>query len=224
MRDFEVIAFDIDGTLYPSWRLNLIIIPYVISHLSFFRHYRKVRQILHRTAPLPDFFEYQARLLSEEMKITVDDAKNLIEKYVYQGLKPFFEKIPSFKYVQEAFKNLKNAGYRLALLSDFPPEQKGNIWNLRDYCEVAFGTESLGALKPSKYSFGVLAMKLKVKPEKILYVGNSLRYDVKGAKNAGMKTAIILPFFRRLFRLKFKEADINFGSYRELEKIILEKK
>ena len=110
MRDFEVIAFDIDGTLYPSWRLNLIIIPYVISHLSFFRHYRKVRQILHRTAPLPDFFEYQARLLSEEMKITVDDAKNLIEKYVYQGLKPFFEKIPSFKYVQEAFKNLKNAG------------------------------------------------------------------------------------------------------------------
>ena len=40
----------------------------------------------------------------------------------------------------------------------------------------------------------------------------------------GMKTAIILPFFRRLFGLKFKEADINFGSYRELEKIILEKK
>ena len=224
MRDFEVIAFDIDGTLYPSWRLNLIIIPYVISHLFFFRHYQKVRRILHRTAPLPDFFEYQARLLAEEMKISIEDAKNQIEKYVYQGLKPFFEKIPSFKYVQEAFKNFRNAGYRLALLSDFPPEQKGNIWNLLDYCEVAYGTEALGALKPSKYSFGILAMKLNVQPEKILYVGNSLRYDVRGAKNAGMKTAIILPFFRRLFRLKFKEADINFGSYRELEKIILEKK
>ena len=224
MRDFEVIAFDIDGTLYPSWRLNLIIIPYALYHLKFFLHFRKVRKILHRTAPLSDFYEYQARLLALEMNLTNEEAKAKIEKIIYTGLKPFFEKIPSFRYTLETFQKLKEAGYRLVLLSDFPPEQKGSVWGLKEYCELSLGTEMIGAMKPSKYPFGIMSMALKVPPEKILYVGNSLKFDVRGAKNAGMKSAIILPFFRRLFRLKYKEADICFGNYKEFQKIILEKK
>ena len=224
MRDFEVIAFDIDGTLYPSWRLNLIIIPYVLRHLKFFWHFSKVRKILHRTAPLSDFYEYQARLLALEMNLTNGEAKAKIEKFIYNGLKPFFEKIPSFTHIRETFQKLKESGYRLALLSDFPPEQKGNIWGLKDYCELSLGTEMIGAMKPSKYPFGIMSMALKVPPEKILYVGNSLKFDVRGAKNAGMKTAIILPFFRRIFHLKYREADICFGNYKEFQKIILEKK
>lgn len=224
MRDFDAIAFDIDGTLYPAWKLNIIIIPYVISHLKFFRHFQNVRKIMHKTAPLSDFFEYQARLLAEEMNISVESAKAQIEKYVYQGLKPFFKRFSSFSHTLETFRKFKEAGYKLALLSDFPPDQKGDVWGLREYCDVALGTEETGALKPSKYPFGIMAMKLNVAPEKILYVGNSLKYDVHGAKNAGMKTAIILPFLKRLFHKEYSEADINFGSYRELQKIVLEQK
>ncbi len=179
---------------------------------------------MHRTAPLSDFFEYQARLLAEEMNLTSVEAKAKMEKYIYNGLRPFFKWVPSFKGVYETFKKLREAGYRLAMLSDFPPEQKGKIWGLKDFCELVLGTESIGALKPSKYPFGIMSMALNVAPEKILYVGNSLKYDVRGARNAGMRTAIILPFFRRLFKLKYPEADICFGSYKEFQEIILEKK
>ena len=217
----SVIAFDIDGTLYPSLKFYLRIIPYFLQHISFFQKFNSVRKVLHKTAPLPDFYEYQARLLAEKKQIPVQQAKDQIQRYVYDGLKPYFEKIKSFDYVLESFKRLKEAGYRLALLSDFPPSQKGETWGVLPYCELVLGSEECGALKPSKYPFGILAQKLGVMPEEILYVGNSVKYDIIGAKKAGMKTAYILPFWRRLFSKPLKLADINFSNYRQFTDIML---
>lgn len=222
MKDYEVIAFDIDGTLYPAWRLNIYIFFYFFAHLSFFLHYNNVRKILHRTAPLPDLFEYQARLLAIEMKCSVAEAKEQIQHIVYDGLKPFFERIKPYRDVEETFRKLHEAGYKVAILSDFPPEQKGDLWGVLPYCSMVLGTEQIGALKPSKYPFIILAMALHVAPEKILYVGNSIRYDVEGAGNAGMKTAYLLPFWRRILHLRFRKADVCFESYRQLQDIVLQ--
>lgn len=221
MKDFEVIAFDIDGTLYPAWQLNIKLIPYVLAHLVFFLHYSKVRKILHNTAPLADLAEYQARLFAIEVNCTVAEAHKKINSLVYEGLKPFFQNLRPYKNVEETFRKFKEAGYRLALMSDFPPEQKGTIWGLIPYCDVILGTEKIGALKPSKYPFGVLANALNVAPEKILYVGNSIKYDVKGAKNAGMKTAYLLPLHKRIFHGSCRNADISFSNYRKLQDIVL---
>ena len=222
MKDFKVIGFDIDGTLYPAWRLNIRVLPYVIRHLPFFLHYRKVRKILHRTAPCPDLYEYQARLLALEMNITVADARELLRVYIYDGLKPFFEKIRPFSHVAETIRAFKAAGYKIVLLSDFPPEQKGAMWGIPGSCDMMLGTEQIGALKPSKYPFGIMAMALDVAPSKILYVGNSIKYDIKGARNAGMSTAYLLPWWKRLLHIRCPLADISFGTYRQLQKIVLE--
>ena len=222
MKDYEVIAFDIDGTLYPSWRLNIVVLPYFLSHLPFFLRLNAVRKTMRQSAPSPDFFEYQARLLAEKQRCTPAEAKAQIQTLIYDGLKPYFEKIKTFKYVEETFQKLKAAGYRIALLSDFPPEQKGSLWGLIPYCELMMGTEEIGALKPSKYPFGILAMKLKVTPDKILYVGNSKKYDVIGARNAGLKTAYLQPLWKRLLHIPCHEADISFGSYRQFQKLVLQ--
>ena len=218
----SVIAFDIDGTLYPSWALYLRVIPYFLRHLRFFLHYNKVRKQLHRTAPLADFYEYQGRLLAEELGCTIPHAKALIRFLVYDGLRRHFKKVKPFKGMKETIVALKDAGYRIAILSDFPPIQKGSLWGVLPLCELVLGSEELGALKPSKYPFGVMQQLLDVKPEQILYVGNSIRCDVRGAKNAGMKSAYILPLWRRLLHRPLKEADICFGSYRQLKDIVLQ--
>ncbi|HBG35762.1 MAG TPA: HAD family hydrolase, partial [Treponema sp.] len=63
MKEIKAIAFDIDGTLYPNWRLNIRVLPYFLKNIRFFLAFKKVRDILHQTAPLGDFFEYQAQLL-----------------------------------------------------------------------------------------------------------------------------------------------------------------
>jgi len=229
LKDIKVVAFDIDGTLYPDYRLYLKIGFYVLRNLKFYLHFGKVRKILHGTAPLADFYEYQARLLSEELNCSSVEAKQKIESIVYNGLTPFLEKTKPFAYVKETFEKLKEAGYRIALLSDFPPSQKGFTWGLLPYCDLVLGTEECGALKPSKYPFGILAMKLGVKCEEVLYVGNSIKYDVNGSKKAGMKSALIVSPVRRFLSSIFHKkengfgtgADILFTNYRQFLKSVL---
>lgn len=221
LENIKAVAFDIDGTLYPSSSLFFRMIPYVIKHLRFYLHYNKVRNILHRTAPLSDFYEYQARLFAEETGCSIEYARKEIKSVVYDGLKKFFKKIKPYKNVDETFKALKSKGFKIALLSDFPPEQKGDIWGLSSFCDLIVGSEEIGALKPSKYPFGVLSIKLGLPPEQILYVGNSVKYDLIGAKNAGMKTAIIAGKFKKIFNKKLKMADIVFSNYRQFMNILL---
>ena len=217
----KVIAFDIDGTLYPAYRLNVRIIGHFFSYMIEFLHFGLIRRQLRRTAPLGDLFEYQARLLGQSLKVDSETAKKILDDMAYTGLAKYFKDIKTYENVYETFEKLKQAGYRLALLSDFPPEQKGELWGLKPFCDKILSTEKIGALKPSKYPFGILAMELGVKPQEILYVGNSAKYDVMGAKNAGMKTAYLEPLWRRIFHKPLKAADLSFKNYRQLQEYAL---
>ena len=223
--EIDAIAFDIDGTLYSSARFYFRIAPYFLRHLSFFIQYNKARQILHRTAPLADFYEYQARLFDSikngDEKVENSKSKEKIQKIVYDGLKPYFAKTQPYKDVKDFFETAKAKGKKLALLSDFPPEQKDDVWGLAKLCDVVMGSESLGALKPSVYAFGQLAIKLGVPNERILYVGNSVKADIDGAKNAGMKAAYIQTGFSKIFNKCPSNADISFKNYRKLKEIVL---
>ncbi len=222
MNGIKAVAFDIDGTLYPDSRLVTRLVFYFFKNFKFFYHYNKVRHTLHRTAVLPDFFEYQARLLADSMHISVEEAHHKINSIVYEGLAPYFPKIKPFSHIEETLIAFQNAGLKLALMSDFPPEQKGDLWGFKKYFDVILGTEACGALKPSKYPFGVLAEKLELENHEILYVGNSIRSDIEGGNNAGMKTAYIMSFWRKIFNKKLRKANISFKTYRQLCKIVLQ--
>ncbi|MCM1321799.1 MAG: HAD family hydrolase [Bacteroides sp.] len=220
-KEIKAVAFDIDGTLYANWRLYILIWPHFLKNIRFFIAYQKVRSVLHRTAPLADFFEYQARLLAERIKTAPHEAKNLIDMHIYSGLKKYFARVKPFPHVEETFKKLKAAGCKIGILSDFPPEQKGDLWGLKKYCDVILGSESCGALKPSIYSFGQLVDALDTPPEHILYVGNSISADIIGAKNAGMQTAYLKPLFS-FFSCRKAAADISFRNYRQLQRFMLQ--
>ena len=221
-KDIQAVAFDIDGTLYPSWKLFIRMPFHVIKNFKLYVHFNKTRHVMHKTAPLADFYEYQARILAEISKLKSPRAKEIINEICYDGLKKFFKKVKPYPYVYECIKSMKDAGLKIGILSDFPPEQKGDVWGVRQYCSVVLGTEQLGALKPDPYSFLKMADELGVEPSRILYVGNSLKYDVRGSHNAGMKCAYLLPFWRRIFNKPLKEAEISFSNYRQLLNIVLE--
>ncbi len=213
--EIEAVAFDIDGTLYAQWQIHFRAIFHYITRPFFFLKYGLVRKEMHGFLPLENFYEVQAEKMAKRLKCSTEKAYEMLDKNVYSGLSKYFEKIPCEKDVPETFKKFKEAGLKIALLSDFPPEQKGEIWGLKKYCDVILGTENLGALKPDPFSFLKMAERLGVEPEKILFVGNSKKYDVKGAKNAKMKCA----YFGKH---KAKEADFSFSKYRQLQKFVLE--
>lgn len=175
---------------------------------------------MHNSDATPNFVQVQAIHMAEKLHCSPEEAEARLEKVIYKGLEKYFVNIKPCKGSVDFVKNLKKAGYKIALLSDFPPEQKGNIWGIKDLCDVVLGSEQAGALKPSEVPFRKLAEVLDLPPEQILYVGNNHKYDIVGAHNIGMKTAwIILPC---LFGKKSKVADITFCHYKELASIFFD--
>jgi putative hydrolase of the HAD superfamily len=120
---------------------------------------------------------------------------------------------------------LRKNGIKLGLLSDFPPEQKLKNLGIFEYWDAVVCSERAGYLKPDTAAFLELAKQMKAAPEQILYVGNSVSYDVAGAHKAGMKAALVraAPFFsgREKRPSSLREADFIFSRYRQLRDYVL---
>lgn len=220
--DIDAIAFDIDGTLYPQWALTVRAILRYVRYGEFFLHYGLTRHALHRLPPQKDFNKTQAEILGKKVGLSIDATKKKLDRIVYSGLSHYFRQIKPYKGAFEAIKAFKDAGFKLALLSDFPPEQKGDVWGIAPLCDCVLGTEELGALKPDPFPFKRLAQELGVPAKKILYVGNSIKFDVRGCHKVGMKSAYLLPWWRRFLHLPLRESEISFTDYCHLKKLVLD--
>lgn len=222
--DITAIGFDIDGTLYENWKLNVRVAPTVLRHLWFFINYSKTRKIMHTKENLPDFHKAQNQLMADLMHCSPEKAEQLQDKIVYSGMSKHFNKITPCKGAVELIKDLKAAGYKIALLSDFPPEQKGEIWGIKPYCDVILGTAETGALKPAALPFEKMAEALGVPANQILYVGNSMSKDVRGSMKAGMKSAWFASRRKCRYTQRAAKADFCFWNYEQLRKLLLKKK
>lgn len=212
----KAVGFDIDGTLYPNFSM------YVSSSSSFFCHPRlvyhfgKVRKEIRSSEYTGDFRETQAKLLSYSMNISQDKAADLIERQLYQRWVYSFKGVKPFKTVRPALLSLKREGLKMGALSDFPVEKKLDFLGLTDLMDIAFSSEETGYLKPHSAPFINMISKFGIKAEEILYVGNSYKYDILGAKKAGLRTA---HFVKK--PESDSQADYSFYSFLDLRDWIL---
>ncbi|MDR2662644.1 MAG: HAD family hydrolase [Treponema sp.] len=196
----KAVAFDLDGTLYPNYRLYCRLLLSFLVHPRFFYVFARVRHKLHRrelsgdpVPPVPgaSFYEVQAAMMGAILGRDPRQVREQAERLIYRCWEARFSRIRLFPHVRETLSLLRGAGLKLALLSDFPPARKVSLLGLEGFFDVLLSTEDTGALKPSPIPFAALIRALSCKPEEILYVGNSPRFDAGGARAAGMKTALI---------------------------------
>ncbi len=218
--EIKAVAFDIDGTLYHEAKFNSLIFTHFVRHLVFFSHFGLVRKELRKKDFYEDFKGTQTEMMARRMHCSKEKAQEKLDKIVYSGLKKYFTQLEPCDGALDFIKRLKENGIKIALLSDFPPEQKGDIWGIKQYCDLCIGSEEIGGLKPSEYVFKTLQQKIGVPAEEILYIGNNHKYDVVGPKKTGMKAAWFVPSKRHLKGKKAEMADIAFCSYRTLEKTL----
>jgi len=221
----EGVAFDLDGTLYPNYRLNIRLVPLILKELRLVAAFGKARDILHRepetTCPPPDFYERQAALVAEILGARPEVVKEKIERRIYRAWEPLFKAIKPFRHAAETLAALKTAGFKLGIMSDFPPGIKLEHLGLSGFWDAELCSEHCGMLKPHPLPFRELAAAMALPPEKILYAGNSRSYDIAGAHRAGMKTAWIKsPFFPGKGR-KLPLPDFAFSDYRQLRDFML---
>jgi len=212
----KAVGFDIDGTLYPNLSMYLRSSSSFLSHPRLVYHFGKVRKEVRRTEYSGDFRANQAKLLGYSMKISQERAADLIERQLYQRWVYSFKGVRPFKSVRPALLSLKREGLKLGALSDFPVERKLDFLGLADLMEIAFSSEETGHLKPHGAPFINMISKFGIKPEEILYVGNSYKYDILGAKKVGLRTAHLVkkPDSN-------SQADFSFHSFLDLRDWIL---
>lgn len=195
---YSAVAFDIDGTLYPDAGLRRLLLPFALRHGPFLLAFSRARSILHREAlaqgegprDLESFRLRQATLIGRYLGMAPARALALADRLVYTELEARFQEIALYPGVRACLEALKATGLALAALSDFPAQAKIAHLGLADLLPLALTSEACGRLKPSPEPFLDLARRLGLKPESILYVGNSVRYDVVGARAAGMPVAL----------------------------------
>jgi putative hydrolase of the HAD superfamily len=228
--DIDAIGFDIDGTLYPNSALFRRLAPFALARFRLVGAFRAVRHELrelqkrreYRAEPpasIEEFHRFQASLVARRLRWSEDRAAAAVETHMYGTVYRAFDGLPAFPGTGAALDRLKAAGFALGALSDLPVGNKLAALGLEDRFDVVCTSEETGFLKPAREPFELLARLLGAACERILYVGNSIRYDIEGAKAAGMKTALIAPSRAR----RGHGADIHARTYEELADAILGK-
>ncbi|MDR2304147.1 MAG: HAD family hydrolase [Treponema sp.] len=231
---FSAIAFDLDGTLYPNYRLNIRIAPFLLRHWPLAAAFGRARGRIRREQEealkqkaagnrLPEpasFYEHQAELVAAMLNRPPAEIKAAIEDKIYRAWAEHFRGIRLFSYVRECLEVFRSRGLPLALLSDFPPDIKLRNLGIMDFFSLTLCSEELGALKPDPLPFMELARRLNLPPEKILYVGNSLSYDAEGALRTGMQAALV---GSAVWKKPPRRQDslFYFRSYRQLQSYVL---
>lgn len=216
----RAVAFDIDGTLYPELELNRRLGPFTARHAPFLLALSSARRKLHALgdedeggpSDLAGFRRRQAELVAARLGTSAAKAEAAAERIVYGELEAYFARVRVFAGLEPVLDGLAAAGLRLAVLSDFPAARKLDLLGLGGRFELAQCSEESGRLKPSRRPFLLLAGALGLEPEEVLYVGNSRRYDVAGARAAGMGSALRRPLGR------LGEADLVFSRWEDLER------
>lgn len=215
----KALAFDIDGTFYPNFQLYLHSIPYFLGNFQLSRQFMQLRKEIRQVAQIDDFYAVQASLLAEKRGCSPKEAAQIIQQRIYEGWHPSLKGIRAFPALREVLVHFKKEGFPMAVLSDFPIEQKLKRLGLDGLWDHQICSEDTGHLKPHAAPFLHLAEKMGLNPEYILYVGNNYDYDMIGASRQGFRTA----YFSRK-KNKDCLADFVFSDYNKLKDWVLERK
>jgi len=104
---------------------------------------------------------------------------------------------PPFRDAQSTVEKLKNAGYRLAIISDSDGTLGGKRRRIEDLSfrrlfETAIvAGDDTPRLKPSRAPFLLAARRLRLSPRECVYVGDNPETDVEGARAVGMITILV---------------------------------
>ncbi len=228
------ICFDIDGTLYPSWMTRVLLLPTTFPDIRMMSAVRKFRNRVREEGYIHPqgegeqaFIEQQARFVLEQLKrpVTAESVSLMsakIDRQLYRTMERSFTLIRPFPYLSETLSSLVAEGLTLSALSDFPVAGKLETLGVERYFAYRSCAQETGYLKPHREPFLHMAEMMGLEPSQILYVGDSYRKDMVGAKRAGMKTILLMKSARGTTERekgKYSDshpaADTVFSDYRD---------
>ena len=215
----RAIAFDIDGTLYPNSAMYRKSLGFALTRPRLLYHFARVRRRLRHVRPIENFYETQLNMTAESLGRSPESLRERLARDIYGASERVLSSVPLYEGVEELLRELSGR-VKLGVMSDFPVNRKLGILGLDVAWNCRISTEEVGYLKPNPEPFSALLNCFECAAEHVLYVGNSFRYDVVGASEAGMRTAWLNDSGRNPPDDSVRP-DLTFRHYRQLRDWLL---
>jgi putative hydrolase of the HAD superfamily len=203
-RKIKGVLFDVDGTLYYQFPVRVIMIAYLIS-----MNILNPRELIRKIKIIKAY-----RIAQEQLRTSIDntmikskdqfaatvDRTGESYDYVTRNITEWFDKkpLPLLRFCRRQgllkfLTKLKKEGMVLAVFSDYPAVDKLKALGVSKYFKTVVSSYDSGVtgFKPDTNGFSIAAEKMDLKPSEILYVGDRIDIDGKGAISAGMNVVII---------------------------------
>jgi len=207
---FKAIIFDLGDTLIltDQWKYDKCLMRLLESlqhenilvstaYEEFKRVYFEVREQMYleheSTLREVDFCERISKTL-EKFNYKLNSKSPLLKKAIEAFFSAFIEDIRIEAYVPPLLAKLREK-YKLGLVSNFA--YPSGFWStlhrfeLTRFFDTIVVSGELGFRKPHQKIFEEALKKLDVKATETIFVGDSLKADIYGAKRLGMKTVFV---------------------------------
>lgn len=221
---FEAIVFDFDGTL----------VDFIDSDTKSLKH---LHSKIDTTVSFNDFFDTAVDEIMNFHRLVdqgdIDPLRmhecRLERTFRAHGIKwddsaidiyreELFRTCVPFDEITDVLSRLKER-FKVGLLTNAydVPEQLGRIFSsgLHGYFDEILVSGEIGVYKPDPKVFFTLLNRLRVVPEKAVYIGDSVKHDVGGANSAGMKSVL----FSKDSKITSSEADYHAHGVEGLAKL-----
>jgi HAD superfamily hydrolase (TIGR01549 family) len=206
LKEYDLIVFDMDGTLYFQRGMQLamavrlmrhaLTAKHGFRHLSLILSYRKLREEWDSMRAVTDDELFDS--LSRKSGVSPEDIKDLISKWMFDEPMDVVRKCRDRDLI-DTMEALKAAGSKIVIYSDYPTEEKCRAVGLEDYDQIYCGMDEIKTMKPNPSGlFYIMNSYGNVPAAKVIMVGDRDDRDGAAAKAAGTDSLILRRF--KVFR------------------------
>jgi len=191
MDKLKAIFFDADGTLVNHKECERQALVYVFDSIgaSYKNEYQDIFRHIEQTIwdTESNVFVYRFKLLFERLNIHYSDfiKANEFFKVGLAGATALNNN------AVEIVKYLHGKNYLLCVVTNgLVKLQKPRVANseIEEFITHIMVSEEVGEHKPNPLVFTTLLNRLQLKPSDVIMIGDSIKNDIQGAKNAGIKS------------------------------------
>jgi putative hydrolase of the HAD superfamily len=200
-RKYRAIIFDVGSTLLDitgnphQFSVEAVAHLGLVEAVALDRTVRQIAQEWRDSGGRPEVADlsetwlehYRRALAALGFSGDIDRAAGIIEsRFLSEGWAVYPD-------VQEVLANLRDCGYRLGIVSNWPPTLDATLERagLRHFFEVVVSSGNVGFAKPHPQIFRIAVDQMRMSTHEALYIGDSLEHDVNGARAAGMDVVLL---------------------------------
>jgi HAD superfamily hydrolase (TIGR01549 family) len=199
LKDYKVIIFDVDGTLYNQKKLRklmmLQLMKYYIMHLNsiidlFLLNYFRKQRNLRAIENVDQVNINQYKWVSDKFGVSIEKVQCIVQKWMYNEPLKYLN---SCRYpgVDLLFKSIKENNILTVIFSDYPSVEKLHALDLNADLYFSAIDDNIDKLKPNEKGLLLIMETLNVMPEECLFIGDRDDRDGECARRVNMPYLII---------------------------------